>query len=83
METILANIGAGVISVDVVGRISIINTSAKEMLNIKTEKVLGRPYREVLRPEHFALVQDVVANLDGLKKGTLERSMQIPLAGLN
>ena len=79
METILANIGAGVISVDVVGRISIINTSAKEMLNIKTEKVLGRPYREVLRPEHFALVQDVVANLDGLKKGTLERSLQIPL----
>ncbi len=79
METILANIGAGVISVDVVGRISIINTSAKEMLNIKTEKVLGRPYREVLRPEHFALVQDVVANLDGLKKGTLERSLQVPL----
>jgi two-component system nitrogen regulation sensor histidine kinase NtrY len=79
METILANIGAGVISVDVVGRISIINTSAKELLNIKTEKVLGRPYREVLRPEHFALVQDVVANLDGLKKGTLERSLQIPL----
>ncbi len=79
METILANIGAGVISVDVVGRISIINTSAKEMLSIKTEKVLGRPYREVLRPEHFALVQDVVANLDGLKKGTLERSLQIPL----
>ena len=79
METILANIGAGVISVDVVGRISIINTSAKEMLNIKTEKVLGRPYREVLRPEHFALVQDVVANLNGLKKGTLERSLQVPL----
>ncbi len=79
METILANIGAGVISVDVVGRISIINTSAKEMLNIKTEKVLGRPYREVLRPEHFALLQDVVANLDGLKKGTLERSLQVPL----
>jgi two-component system, NtrC family, nitrogen regulation sensor histidine kinase NtrY len=79
METILANIGAGVISVDVVGRISIINTSAKEMLNIKTEKVLGRPYREVLRQEHFALVQDIVANLDGLKKGTLERSLQIPL----
>jgi two-component system, NtrC family, nitrogen regulation sensor histidine kinase NtrY len=79
METILANIGAGVISVDVGGRISIINTSAKEMLSIKTEKVLGRPYREVLRPEHFALVQDVVANLDGLKKGTLERSLQVPL----
>ena len=79
METILANIGAGVISVDAVGRISIINTSAKEMLNIKTEKVLGRPYREVLRPEHFTLVQDFVGNLDGLKKGTLERSLQIPL----
>jgi two-component system, NtrC family, nitrogen regulation sensor histidine kinase NtrY len=78
-ETILANIGAGVISVDAVGRISIINTSAKEMLNIKTEKVLGRPYREVLRPEHFTLVQDFVGNLDGLKKGTLERSLQIPL----
>ena len=33
METILANIGTGVISMDVDGQISIINTSAKEMLN--------------------------------------------------
>lgn len=79
METILANIGAGVISVDVQGRISIINTSAREMLHIKTEKVLGRPYREVLRPEHLAIVQDFIASLDLLKKGTLERSLQLPL----
>ena len=79
METILANIGAGVISVDAQGKITIINTSAKEMLLIKTEKVLGRPYREVLGPEHLAIVQDFIPSLDLLKKGTIERSLKVSL----
>ncbi len=79
MEAVLANIGTGVISIDAEGRISTINHSAREMLGIKTEKVLGRRYREVLLPEHMALLQDLQANLDLIKMGTLRRTLQIPL----
>jgi two-component system, NtrC family, nitrogen regulation sensor histidine kinase NtrY len=80
METVLANIGTGVISIDAMGRISTINHSAREMLQIKTDKVLGRRYQEVLLPEHKALLHDLLANLDLIKIGTLERTIQVPLS---
>jgi two-component system, NtrC family, nitrogen regulation sensor histidine kinase NtrY len=79
METVLANIGTGVISVDADGYISTINHSAREMLRLKTEQVLGRRYPEVLRPEQKVLLHDLLANLDLIKRGTLERTIQVPL----
>jgi two-component system nitrogen regulation sensor histidine kinase NtrY len=79
METVLANIGTGVISIDAQGKISTINHSAQEMLQIKTEKVLGRRYLEILQPEHKALLHELLANLDLIKSGTLERTIQVPL----
>ncbi len=79
MEAVLANIGTGVISIDAEGKISTINHSAREMLRIKTEKVLGRRYQEVLLPEHMALLKDLQANLDLIKMGTLKRTLQVPL----
>jgi len=79
METVLANIGTGVISIDAQGRLSTINHSAREMLQIKTDKVLGRRYQDILLPEHMALLQDLLANLDLIKIGTLERTIQVPL----
>lgn len=79
METVLANIGTGVISIDAQGRISTVNHSAREMLRINTDKVLGRRYQEVLLPEHKALLHDLLANLDLIKIGTLERTVQVPL----
>jgi two-component system, NtrC family, nitrogen regulation sensor histidine kinase NtrY len=79
METVLANIGTGVISIDAEGRITTVNHSAREMLRIKTEKVLGRRYQEVLLPEHKVLLHDLLANLDLVKIGTLERTIQVSL----
>jgi two-component system nitrogen regulation sensor histidine kinase NtrY len=79
METVLANIGTGVISIDAEGYISTINHSAREMLRLKTEEVLGRRYQEVLRPEQKVLLHDLLANLDLIKRGTLERTLQVPL----
>ena len=79
MEAVLANIGTGVISLDAEGKISTVNHSARERLRIKTEKVLGRQYREVLLPEHKVLLNDLEANLDLIKMGTLKRTLQVPL----
>ncbi|MGC1402858.1 MAG: ATP-binding protein [Thermodesulfobacteriota bacterium] len=79
MEAVLANIGTGVISIDAEGKISTVNHSAREMLRIKTEKVLGRRYQEVLLPEHMALLEELQANLDLIKMGTLKRTLQVPL----
>jgi two-component system nitrogen regulation sensor histidine kinase NtrY len=79
METVLANIGTGVITIDADGTITTINHSAREMLRLKTDEVLNRRYQDVLRPEQKILLHDVLANLDLIKRGTLERTIQIPL----
>lgn len=79
METVLANIGTGVISIDAEGRITTINHSASEMLRINSEKILGRPYQDILQPEHKDLLHDLISNLELIKYGTLERTIQIPL----
>ena len=79
METVLANIGTGVISIDAEERISTINHSAKKMLRLKPEEVLGRRYQEVLSPEQKVQLHDILANLDLIKIGTLERTVQVPL----
>ncbi|HMK66813.1 MAG TPA: ATP-binding protein, partial [Thermodesulfobacteriota bacterium] len=79
METVLANIGTGVISIDAKGRITTINHSARAMLRIKAEKLLGKPYQEVLQPEHKDMLHELLDNLDLIKIGTLERTIQIPL----
>ena len=80
METVLANIGTGVISIDAEGRISTINHSAREMLRLRTEEVLGQRYQEVLRPEQKVMLHDLLVNLDLIKRGTLERTIQVPLS---
>jgi len=49
------------------------------MLRIKTETLLGKPYQEVLQPEHKDMLHDLLDNLDLVKLGTLERIIQIPL----
>jgi two-component system, NtrC family, nitrogen regulation sensor histidine kinase NtrY len=79
METVLANIGTGVITIDAEGTITTINHSAREMLRLKTDEVLNRRYQEVLRPEQKILLHDLLANLDLVKRGTLERTIQVPL----
>jgi len=78
MEIVLRDIGAGVISVDMEGRITNINTSAAKILNISTEKVLGRDYRDVLRPEYLSIVQRIVKNLRSSGKDTISEEVKIP-----
>jgi two-component system nitrogen regulation sensor histidine kinase NtrY len=80
METVLANIGTGVISIDAEGRISTINHAAREMLRLKTHEILGKKYMDILRPEQKVMLQEVLDNLDLIRKGTLERTVQVPLA---
>ncbi len=47
-EALLANIGDGVIAVDKEGKVTFMNRAAEDMLMIKTENVVNRPYDEIL-----------------------------------
>ena len=54
VQTLLANIAAGVVSVDPAGKITTWNKAAEQMLGVKSEQALAKNYREVLQPEHSA-----------------------------
>jgi len=77
METLLANITAGVISVDPTGSITTINKTGEQILGLKTEQVLGRNYGEVFKPEHLQVLRELIENVRG--RASIEREVRIPL----
>ncbi|TAK02848.1 PAS domain-containing protein [bacterium] len=77
METLLANITAGVISVDPTGNVTTINKTAEQMLEVKTEQVLGKNYGVVFQPEHLQVLREIIEQVRG--RASVEREIKIPL----
>ena len=65
METLLANITAGVISVDRSGRVTIVNKAAEQTLGIEASEVLHRHYEEGLRTPELQPLLDVIEQVQG------------------
>lgn len=79
METVLANVTAGVISINSQGTITTINKFAEKLLRLKTERIIGRNFREVLGPDHFPVVRDLLRDLISSGKDTIRRQIHIDL----
>ncbi len=57
MEAMLDNIGTGVVSINRRGRITILNKAAGELLRVRSEWALGRPFNEVFDSQHLEPVR--------------------------
>jgi len=68
-----------VISVDGNGVITTINRAAEKMLGIRTEKVLNRPYEEVLIPDHRILAEEVLREMRERGEGFIEKQIDVTL----
>ncbi len=79
METILRNVSAGVVSVTREGVITTINRAAEKMFDIKTDKVLFRNYRDLLIPEHVALVEEFLREMKENNERLLEKQIELML----
>jgi two-component system nitrogen regulation sensor histidine kinase NtrY len=79
MEIILANVAAGVVSIDQWGRITTVNKAAERMFGLNQEKVLGKRYREVLGPDHQGVIAELFGNVREHGKGPVEREVKITL----
>ncbi|MRR07338.1 MAG: HAMP domain-containing protein [Deltaproteobacteria bacterium] len=79
MEIVLRNVTAGVISVDKRGVLTTVNTSAERLLNIVPEKVTGRHFREVLRPEQLDIIKGLLRDLVNSKKDSISKQVDIRL----
>lgn len=79
METVLKNVTAGVISVDKEGILTTVNKSAEKLLNINTSQVLGRNFRDVLRPDQLDIVKGMLRDMVLGKQDTIHKQVTIPL----
>ena len=77
METLLANIRAGVISVDPAGRITTMNKAAEQMLGVRADQTLGKNYAGVFQLEHLRVMSEIMEQVR--RGGGVEREVKIPL----
>jgi two-component system, NtrC family, nitrogen regulation sensor histidine kinase NtrY len=75
VQTLLANIAAGVVSVDPAGKITTWNKAAEQMLGVKSEQVLAKNYREVLQSEPLRVVAEIIDSVEDREK--IEREIKI------
>lgn len=80
METVLANVTAGVISLNSQGDITTINKFAEKLLRLDPAWIVGKNFREVLDPDHLPVVRDLLRDLIGSGKNTIRRQVNINLA---
>jgi len=63
LETILANIAGGVVSIDRQARIETVNAAARHMLAIE-EDAVGMPFRQWFSSPRFGAIRDLLSELD-------------------
>lgn len=78
-EIILQNVAAGVISVDVFGRITTMNKFAAELLHIDKQKILGQDYRSVLDPDHLQILESFLSELRAADKSFIQRPIRLSI----
>ena len=77
VQTLLANIAAGVVSVDPAGMITTWNKAAEQMLGVKAERALGKHYREIFRSELLRGIAEIVDSVEG--RESVEREIKLSL----
>lgn len=78
VESLLANITAGVISVDPEGKITTWNKTAEQMLGVKATGVLGKQHEAVFHAEPLQVMQDIVASVKHAERVEREIKIQLP-----
>ncbi|GIW43991.1 MAG: PAS domain-containing sensor histidine kinase [Candidatus Binatia bacterium] len=77
VENILANIAAGVISVDHLGRISSVNPAAERMLGLSFSRVAGIRVEEVFHRQQWAPLLEMVREASDQSQHEIQRQMHI------
>jgi two-component system nitrogen regulation sensor histidine kinase NtrY len=77
VETLLANITAGVIAVDPTGRITTWNKAAEEMLGVKASDVLARNQETIFQAGQLQVMRDILESVRD--RESVEREIKIAL----
>ena len=83
IETILENIGAGVVSVDKKGRITTFNKAAEKILGANAEDVFGTSYKEAFDPTFHEPIRKMTKRMSELPKGSMKEHIDIRVGDEN
>jgi len=76
-EMLLANVGAGVVSIDPTGKITTWNKAAERILGGKAGEALGKPEDQIFAVDHLQAVREIMESVgDG---ASVEREIKIEL----
>ncbi len=82
MEIVLANVTAGVISIDSQGQITTINKSAENLLGLKTTSILGKNFRDAIGPDYLPMVKEILKEMIGSGKNSIRRQISVSVKGV-
>ena len=77
IQTILENIGAGVVSVDKKGRVTTFNKAAEKILGVQAEEVFGCSYREAFTPAFHGPIRKMIKQMADQQKGSMEEHIDL------
>jgi two-component system nitrogen regulation sensor histidine kinase NtrY len=81
MEVVLANVAAGVISMDADGIVTTFNPSAERLLKVQAQKVVGRHWTELVTAEHRKLAEGLLTGLLPGARTTVNKQIKVNVGG--
>nr|MBL0732722.1 HAMP domain-containing protein [Desulfobacterales bacterium] len=81
MEIVLKNISAGVITLGTGGFISSINKSAEKMLNIQSEKIISKSYKELLKEAEQNHSVNIIEKIADPRGDSIEFPLRLTIDG--
>lgn len=79
MEIVLANVTAGVISIDRSGHLTTINKSAENLLHFNADKMLGKDFRDVIPNSYMPQIMGLLKELFYSERGTVRQQLTVPI----
>ncbi len=83
MEAILSNIATGVVSLNIKGKITIVNESALSMLSLQEETCVQRDFREVFFAPDLRELGNLIEGIVKGKRSIREHECQVTVRGQN
>ncbi|MEQ1721600.1 MAG: ATP-binding protein, partial [Pseudobdellovibrio sp.] len=77
VEIVLKNVSAGVISVDMTGRLTTVNRRAGELLQIDSANSVGRHIRALLSEENYKIFSSIVRSMQENSLVSLQKEIRI------
>ncbi|MBC8283582.1 MAG: HAMP domain-containing protein [Nitrospinae bacterium] len=83
IETILDNIGAGVISIDKKGRITTFNKAAENILQLQNENIFGSNYRDAFDYSYHEPIRKLIQKMNAQKQNSIEEQIELRVKDTN